>query len=225
MSYGVLYMPSLRSGTLTHANSPVFSESMLSEYRIELQKVREQFSSEFDALQEALNTVPGNPGPDPISGYYVNWISNVIGGPGFTTGEKKARLKVLHKELEENNLYNRVVQYRNWLCDNDDWNEVISQISYEVNESITMGMEDKEAFLGVYNNLINCVSNNRIQRENVVNLYLAGHIHAYSERDGIILVADKMIDDYRDDIRGYLIYDASIKNGKGNPYFTKERFK
>lgn len=210
---------------LTHANSPVFSESMLSEYRIELQKVREQFSSEFDALQEALNTVPGNPGPDPISGYYVNWISNVIGGPGFTTGEKKARLKVLHKELEENNLYNRVVQYRNWLCDNDDWNEVISQISYEVNESITMGMEDKEAFLGVYNNLINCVSNNRIQRENVVNLYLAGHIHAYSERDGIILVADKMIDDYRDDIRGYLIYDASIKNGKGNPYFTKERFK
>lgn len=210
---------------LTHANSPVFSESKLSEYRIELQKVREQFSSEFDALQEALNTVPGNPGPDPISGYYVNWISNVIGGPGLTTEKKKARLKVLHKKLEENNLYNRVVQYRNWLCDNDDWNEVISQISYEVNESITMGMEDKEAFLGVYNNLINCVSNNRIQRENVVNLYLAGHIHAYSERDGIILVADKMIDDYRDDIRGYLIYDASIKNGKGNPYFTKERFK
>lgn len=210
---------------LTHANSPVFSESMLSEYRIELQKVREQFWSEFVALQEALNTDPGNPGPDPISEYYVNWISNVIGGPGLTTEEKKARLKVLRKKLEENNLYNRVVQYRNWLGDNDDWNEVISQISYEVNESITMGTEDKEAFLGVYNDLINNVKNSQICRNNVVNLYLAGHIHAYSERDGIILVADKMIDDYRDDIRGYLIYDASIKNGKGNPYFTKERFK
>ena len=210
---------------LTHANSAVFSESMLSEYRTELQKVREQFSSEFDALQEALNTDPGNPGPDPISEYYVNWISNVIGGPGLTTEEKKARLKVLRKKLEENNLYNRVVQYRNWLCDNDDWNEVISQISYEVNESITMGMEDKEAFLGVYNNLINCVSNNRIQRENVVNLYLAGHIHAYSERDGIILVADKMIDDHRADIRGYLIHGAAFDQDSGKPPFTKERFK
>ena len=210
---------------LTHTNSSVFSKSVLDEYRTELEKVREQFWSEFDALQEALNTDPGNPGPYPISEYYVNWISNVIGGPGLTTGEKKARLKVLRKQLEENNLYKRVVQYRNWLRDNDDWNEVISQISYEVNESITMGMEDKEAFLGVYNNLINNVRNGRIQRENVVNLYLAGHIHAYSERDEIILVADKMIDDHRDDLRGYLIRQAAIDLHTGEPNFKIERFK
>lgn len=210
---------------LTHTNSSVFSKSVLDEYRTELEKVREQFWSEFDALQEALNTDPGNPGPYPISEYYVNWISNVIGGPGLTTEEKKARLKVLRKQLEENNLYKRVVQYRNWLRDNDDWNEVISQISYEVNESITMGMEDKEAFLGVYNNLINNVRNGRIQRENVVNLYLAGHIHAYSERDEIILVADKMIDDHRDDLRGYLIRQAAIDLHTGEPNFKIERFK
>lgn len=210
---------------LTHANSPVFSESMLSEYRIELQKVREQFSSEFDALQKALNTIPGYPGPDRISGYYVDWISNAIGAPNLTTEEKKARLKVLRKQLEENNLYKRVVQYRNWLRDNDDWNEVISQISYEVNESITMGMEDKEAFLGVYNDLINNVKNSQICREDVVNLYLAGHIHAYSEKDKIILVADKMIDDRRDDLRGYLIRQAAIDLHTGEPNFKIERFK
>lgn len=210
---------------LTHANSSVFTESVLEEYRKELKKVREQFSSEFDALQEALNTIPGNPGPDPISEYYVAWISNVIGAPAPTTKEKEARLKVLRKKLEENNLYKRIVQYRNWLRDNDDWNEVISQISYEVNESITMGMEDKEAFLGVYNDLINNVKNSQICREDVVNLYLAGHIHAYSEKDNNILVADKMIDDNRDDLRGYLIRQAAIDPHTGEPYFKKERFK
>ena len=131
----------------------------------------------------------------------------------------------MRKQLEENNLYKRVVQYRNWLRDNDDWNEVISQISYEVNESITMGMEDKEAFLGVYNDLINNVKNSQICREDVVNLYLAGHIHAYSEKDKIILVADKMIDDRRDDLRGYLIRQAAIDLHTGEPNFKIERFK
>lgn len=210
---------------LTHTNSSVFSKSVLDEYRTELEKVREQLSSEFDALQKALNTIPGYPGPDRISGYYVDWISNAIGAPNLTTEEKKARLKVLRKQLEENNLYKRVVQYRNWLRDNDDWNEVISQISYEVNESITMGMEDKEAFLGVYNDLINNVKNSQICREDVVNLYLAGHIHAYSEKDKIILVADKMIDDRRDDLRGYLIRQAAIDLDTGEPNFKIERFK
>lgn len=210
---------------LTHASSSIFTQSILDKYRKELEKVREQFSSEFDALQEALNTIPGNPGPDPISEYYVAWISNVIGAPDLTTEEKEARLNALRKKLEENNLYKRVVQYRNWLGDNDDWNEVISQISYEVNESITMGTEDKEAFLGVYNDLINNVKNSQICRNNVVNLYLAGHIHAYSEKDKIILVADKMIDDRRDDLRGYLIRQAAIDLHTGESNFKIERFK
>ena len=96
---------------------------------------------------------------------------------------------------------------------------------YEVNESITMGTEDKEAFLGVYNDLINNVKNSQICRNNVVNLYLAGHIHAYSEKDKIILVADKMIDDRRDDLRGYLIRQAAIDLHTGEPNFKIERFK
>ena len=89
-----------------------------------------------------------------------------------------------------------------------------------------MGENDKKDFGEFIKNMkdINIIgetdtenNTNENNDERSYDLYLSGHIHAYSENlDNNIFVADKLFDKGRDDIRGYIISDLHLDDLKSS---------
>lgn len=106
------------------------------------------------------------------------------------------------------------------LCD-----ERISKPIHDTTECVLMSMRDKEEFIEV------------IKKAGSIDLYLAGHTHAYSEfikakdnRDNDdnnvqrILVADKLYDEDRSGVHGYVIeHMTKQSDGKTGTVFWYKR--
>lgn len=138
-------------------------------------------------------------------------------------------LKIVRK-VRENDLYLQLKLYAEWLRKSEDLsNEKISKLIFEVNESIQMGKWDELNFKELMKE-IGEIS------QLPIDLYLAGHVHAYTEWDPekggdkedrpnikYVLVADRLYDKERPGVHGYLIQNMRIKKNKGAD--APEKFK
>ena len=84
-----------------------------------------------------------------------------------------------------------------------------------------MGENDKKDFGEFIKNMkdINIIGeiDTENNNEKSYDLYLSGHIHAYSENlENNIFVADKLLDKGRDDIRGYIISNLHLNDLKSS---------
>ena len=150
--------------------------------------VTKKFRDEFQDLEEALDAMQaGRKAQTQTVDEYCQHLMPDAGG--------KDDAKRVVEKMRKNELYQQIKNYYNWLCDSGCPNrEQISQLFYEVEESLAMSKFDKECF------------NEIIRSINRKDLYLAGHIHAYAENEQEnILVADKLFSDESDDIRGFII--------------------
>lgn len=96
----------------------------------------------------------------------------------------------------------------------EEWSEEISRLFYEIGESIRMGEQDKKLFEDFIDHKVG-------DRD----LYSVGHIHAYAEDAAKhILVADKLLDDSREEIHGYIIQNMVKGDGKKETAYQRGRF-
>ena len=177
-----------------------------------LKEIREMFNSEFSNLTKAKDIFIGEnlSAPSTAVDAYLTCMRSMFHESARKTSAER---KVLVKQLEENDLYKRIEYYHKWLSGSQKWNEHISKLFFEVNESIRMSTSDKASFRQFIEN---------IQEKSKFDLYLAGHVHAYAEDPRQhILVADKLFDDGRMDVRGYII---QVRRGD-DPSYAGERFK
>lgn len=122
------------------------------------------------------------------------------------------------QSFEEKDLYQQIKKFYNWLDSTtttidqlDTQDESISELIHNVYESICMSEQDKNQFHTFMDD---------INKDTGVDLYLAGHIHAYAEtigQEGKIdtLVADKFFSGSEGNIRGYVI--THLKKGCEGP--------
>ena len=135
------------------------------------------------------------------------------------TGVQTCALPISAKEVtlrvRQNELYQQLKKYYNWLKkidDTEEWSEEISRLFYEIDESIRMGEQDKQLFEKFIK-----------QRVPDKDLYLAGHIHAYAENQSI-LVADKLLDESREEMHGYIIQNMVKEVNPGGLTYQYSRF-
>lgn len=128
---------------------------------------------------------------------------------GKMTEEECREIRTVIREMRENELFQQLKRYNEWL---DAWIdrgelsnfEQVAQLFFAVKECLAMSTFDKESF------------NQILGKARGLNLYLAGHIHAYAKEDDsyLTLVADKLFYDDSVNPRGHIIEladkDASI---------------
>ncbi len=194
--------------------------------------IRKIFMEEFESLNKAMQILeePGKRSPDVEMDNYCKRLMSAANSVPISKSKNEAGKEFVQK-MKENKLYQQLERYYNWLktvyvkkskeqgedvYDNnfEEWSEEISKLLYEVGESIRMGEQDKELFFDF------------IGRElNDRDLYLAGHIHAYAEDEANhILVADKLFDQSRTEIHGYIIQNLVKGTGDDKPHYISERF-
>lgn len=177
-----------------------------------LKEIRATFISEFSNLTKAMEIFISEnlSAPSTAVDAYLICLRTMFHEDAHRDGAGK---KSLVTQLEENDLFKRIRHYYTWLCGSKKWDEHISKLFYEVNESIRMSSSDKFSFRQFIE---------KIQENNKFDLYLAGHVHAYAEDpQQHILVADKLFGGDRKDIRGYII-QAQLGDDIS---YTSERFK
>ena len=189
------------------------------------QDAREQFKKEFDYLNTAMkvleNLGESSPG-DEVDKYYKRLWFEAVDMPKGKIGKDEAVRKAAEKAAKEvtlrvrqNELYQQLKKYYNWLKkidDTEEWSEEISRLFYEIDESIRMGEQDKQLFEKFIK-----------QRVPDKDLYLAGHIHAYAENQSI-LVADKLLDESREEMHGYIIQNMVKEVNPGGLTYQYSRF-
>lgn len=124
-----------------------------------------------------------------------------------TTGkmtEECREIRKIIRKMRENELFRQIERYNEWL---NAWInrgslsnfEQVVQLFFEVKECLSMSAFDKQAFADI------------LEEVGHLNLYLAGHIHAYKKEvpgesnDYMTLVADKLFYDDSDNPRGHII--------------------
>lgn len=131
---------------------------------------------------------------------------------GKMTGEECREARELVCEMRENELFRQIERYNAWL---GVWLgsgslsnfEQVSQLFFEVKECLAMSAFDKQAFADI------------LEEVGGLDLYLAGHIHAYAKEEPPesggckTLVADKLFYDDSDKPRGYII-ELPCKDGQ-----------
>lgn len=175
--------------------------------------ISEFFRDEFRAMEEALDVMQAGKsasGPE-VDKYCKRLMPKVC---GKSDAEKKkaalAAAKRVVEKMRQNELYRQIRSYYNWLCKSGCPNqEQISQLFYDVEESLTMSRFDKDCFKKI------------IDSAKRKDLYLAGHIHAYAEnKTEHILVANKLFSDESDDICGYIV---KMKEDTTQPRYDHKR--
>lgn len=184
-------------------------------------EIREKFKVEFDNFNKAMDVLenPDSVSPSEAVDHYYERLKYVSAGMSKGNKDEKEAAKAVVRQVKENELYQQLGKYYNWLktiCDtktkpkDEEWSEEISQLIYEVGESIRMGEQDKKIF------------KNFIDKVEEKDLYLAGHIHAYAV-DENILVADKLFDNSRLEMHGYIIQNM-VKGDDGRSEYQRGRF-
>lgn len=173
------------------------------------------FKTEFECLKEAMDVLQGyTRASDPRVEAYFNVLSSLVDTvPVIATAAKK-----VIQSFEEKDLYQQIQKFYNWLDSTattidqlDTQDESISELIHNVYESICMSEQDKNQFHTFMDD---------INKDTGVDLYLAGHIHAYAETIGQkgkidTLVADKFFSGSEGNIRGYVI--THLKKGCNDP--------
>ena len=131
---------------------------------------------------------------------------------GKMTDEELREVRKIVCEMRQNELFRQIERYNTWL---DAWIssgsltdfEHVSQLFFEVKECMAMSAFDKQAFADI------------MEEVGSLNLYLAGHIHAYNKKTPVkdddywTLVADKLFYDDSDKPRGHII-ELPCKDGR-----------
>ena len=191
-------------------------------YREELrnnQKVRRDlFIKEFERLSNAMQDLIKTKDIDRIN------ASQLSSDPYYfllrATAEKDSSIQYAHAienlivNIKNNDLYQQIERYYNWLhseqCPND---EHILSLFHEIDSCIKMSRFDQLCF------------EKTIHECDLLDYYLAGHVHAYQERtftvDGglgkqqiQVLVADRLFYGVNSGINGYILRDCAFRDGK-----------
>lgn len=182
-----------------------------------------KFCKEFEALEGAMNSAvkEATGTSDLLADKYFVWLKWAA-GIGEKGGDKKQYVNFINR-IKDNDLYKKIKEYYLWIKKSKQEypNESISQLLFEINESILMGENDKKDFGEFIKNMkdINIIGeiDTENNNEKSYDLYLSGHIHAYSENlENNIFVADKLLDKGRDDIRGYIISNLHLNDLKSS---------
>lgn len=187
------------------------------------EKVRKEFMNQFENLNKALKVLEqaDEMSPSEDVDHYCGRLRYVSAGMLKGKKDEDEAVKVVVRKVRENGLYQLLEKYYNWLeaifasktkSKDEEWSEEISQLIYEVGESIRMGEQDKEIFEKFIN-----------EKVEGMDLYLAGHIHAYAESDNI-LVADKLFDDNRPEMHGYIIRNLVKGDDTDKSGYQRGRF-
>ena len=134
---------------------------------------------------------------------------------------------LLKEQMEKNSLYKDMKKYNTWLERGhiDENDEMINGIFKQVLDDLRMGRADKEAFKNAMKIIDDCGGE--------IQLYLAGHIHAYKKETDSdkpwkkVLVASKTFDGNleKEEMAGYMIHLSYIESdGELVPDINEERF-
>ena len=176
-----------------------------------LKTARDDFLKQIRALDNAMQDLEaGHESMKQESDRYYNRLKATA----------KDGIKKAVEDMRKNDLYNLIKCYEKWINElNTKGNEnsafcdeQISKLIFEVNESIMMSKYDERNYKRIID---------KIERETgeTIDLFLAGHIHAYAESskqsgEGKIehfLVADRLYDPERLGIHGYVILNVSAE--------------
>lgn len=172
----------------------------------------QSFCNAFDNLKKAMEVVSGigQNSPDSQVDAYCQVLNSLIEKQRLKPGKEEEAVEAVIQSFEKNDLYRQIKKLYDWLTNSpDDRNEEISELLYDVDESILMSTRDKKQF----KDFITSINGSHGGQ---IDLYLSGHIHAYAESfiddqedkgDSDILVADKFFPDNSSDIHGYLIWN------------------
>ena len=194
-------------------------------YIEDIYNARKTFSHEFISLKQAMDaalqgkTCSSNSDSD----LYFQWLMETVksGNEFLFEKSKKPLIQSTVADINKNELYKKMKEYQVWIESDGKWNESISQLLFDINEKIYMGDKDKQRFSDFVKTMVYSEDNHK---NSSYDLYLAGHIHAYSENDeNHILVADKMFDDNKSDIRGYIIQIEDVEEKKSELKYTYKR--
>lgn len=177
---------------------------------------QESFSGLTAAMHALENNVqqPGSSGKKEEPVFYEHLRKIVCKQPtGEIASEERPKLAELIRNMRQHELFQQIERYNEWL---DAWlrekrlpnSELLSQLFVEVKECLAMSAFDKD----VFDKILKSAKN--------LNLYLAGHIHAYAEEksgDCRILVADKLFYDQSDNVRGFMIQVSKKPDDKTDP--------
>lgn len=125
-----------------------------------------------------------------------------------STPEKPTPGQLIAVKIRNNELYQQISYYCRWCAASqpNGCDERISKLIHDISECALMSQNDKKEF------------NNAIKAAGKIDLYLAGHIHAYRKHVApddstdlirYILVSDQLYDKNRTGIHGYIIQDMS----------------
>lgn len=125
-----------------------------------------------------------------------------------STPEKPTPGQLIAAKIRNNELYQQISYYCRWCAASqpNGCDERISKLIHDISECALMSQNDKKEF------------NNAIKAAGNIDLYLAGHIHAYREHVApadpnelirYILVSDQFYDKNRTGIHGYIIQNMS----------------
>ena len=190
------------------------------------------FIQEFEKFERALECIKNN--------YQISaadWGSQLYFDYLIPHAKKKSKPYEFVKEMRKNELYKMMKTFYEWLKGTKDRsNEIISRMITETMECIIMGYADKQNYINNIKQIIHSTESGK----NGIDLFLAGHIHAYDERkpneiemndknvNFTVLVAGKAFQKINDkdnkvEIQGYVISDIAESNDKNGISFVHNR--
>ncbi len=205
------------SGDLSAAAAtPAAPVSSISGVEEELYTARTDFLKQIRALDHAMQDLEaGHESKQYESDMYYTRLKDTA----------KGDIKKAVENMRKNDLYLQIKSYEKWLEDNhltdrQDLSkkisalcdEQISKLIFEVNESLMMSKYDDRNFKDLMGEI-------EKETDETIDLFLAGHIHAYAEtskkndKGEIVhfLVADRLHDPERLGIHGYVLLNMSVE--------------
>lgn len=172
-----------------------------------LKQMRTKLQTQLQDLNDALLILES---PNPSASYLSNGVKrfrNHLAPDASFLSSNAIPGKAIAASVRNNELYQQISYYCRWCADSNSnvCDERISKLIHEISECALMSQNDKKEF------------DRSIQAAGKIDLYLAGHIHAYRKHVAddptdlirCILVSDQLYDKNRTGIHGYIIQDMS----------------
>ncbi len=174
-----------------------------------LGKDRQTFCNQFYSFQMAISALEeGKPSPDiEADGFYQLYKKEI------RLNSSSSASAYFKQNMYTNELYQKMKLYYDWLNNMNQHeipfsvlDEKISRLVSEIAELKIVSEEDLEMFKHSIDSVYPMNLNGNETCTQYVDLYLAGHIHAYAEESQThILIADRMIHEDDNKVYGYLI--------------------